>query len=159
MTSQRRHSRSTDKYSLGSPAEWIADGHVTCNIQCSGAKCDRRLVDVRLDTLPQALPWSTISRRLVCKECGVKGSVHIVPNWHDRIGSAGPFTRHWKTLCTSRRRASLDTCPPAIGVDEPSQVTAVSWLLLQPCDGENDRHPFYFSVYGSLAGRLDHGFA
>jgi hypothetical protein len=43
------------------------------------------------------LPWSTISRRLVCKECGVKGSVHIVPNWHDRIGSAVPFTRHWKT--------------------------------------------------------------
>jgi hypothetical protein len=22
----------------GGPAEWLADGHVTCNIQCSGAK-------------------------------------------------------------------------------------------------------------------------
>jgi hypothetical protein len=55
------------------------------------------LVDVRLDTLPQHLAWSSIGRRLVCKECGVKGSVHIVPNWHDRIGSAVPFTKHWKT--------------------------------------------------------------
>jgi hypothetical protein len=61
MASQRRHSRSTEKYPLGSPAEWIAEGHVTCNIQCS-AKCDRRMVDVRLDTLPQDLPWSTIGR-------------------------------------------------------------------------------------------------
>jgi hypothetical protein len=92
----QRHARSTDKYPLGSPAKWIADGHVTCNIQCS-AKCDRRMVDVGLDALPQDLPWSRIGRRLVCKECGVKGSVHIVPNWHDRIGSAVPFTRHWKT--------------------------------------------------------------
>lgn len=93
MASQR-HSQSTDKYPLGTPAGWIADGHVTCSIQCSGGKCDRRMVDVRLDTLPQHLPWSTIGRR---KECGVTGSVHIVPNWHDRIGSAVPFTRHWRT--------------------------------------------------------------
>ena len=57
------------------------------------ARRDEVDADVRLDTLP-TLPWSTISRRLVCKECGVKGSVHIVPNWHDRIGSAVPFTRH-----------------------------------------------------------------
>jgi hypothetical protein len=28
------------------------------------------MIDVRLDTLPQDLPWSTIGRRLVCKECG-----------------------------------------------------------------------------------------
>jgi hypothetical protein len=55
------------------------------------------MVDVRLDTLPQDLPWSTIGGRLVCKECGAAGSVNIVPNWHDRIGSAVPFTRHWKT--------------------------------------------------------------
>ena len=60
-------------------------------------KCDRRMVDVRLDALPQDLPWSTISRRLVCKECGVKGSVHIVPNWHDMTKHVVPFTRHWKT--------------------------------------------------------------
>jgi hypothetical protein len=53
------------------------------------------MVDVRLDTLPQDLPWSTIGRRLVCKECGVEGSVNIVPNWHDRAGHV-PFTKHWK---------------------------------------------------------------
>ena len=92
----RRHARSTDNYPLGTPAKWIADGHVTCNIQCS-AKCDRRMVDVRLDALPQDLPWSTIGRRLVCKECGTAGSVNIVPNWHDRVGHAVPFSRHWKT--------------------------------------------------------------
>ena len=39
------------------PGRWIADGHVTCNIQCSSGQCDRRMVDVRLDTtLPQDLP-------------------------------------------------------------------------------------------------------
>jgi hypothetical protein len=80
-------------YPPGSPAEWLADGHVTCNIQCRG--CDR-MVDVRLDTLPQDLPWLTIGWRLVCKECGSAGSVNIAPNWHDRVGHAVPFTRHWK---------------------------------------------------------------
>ena len=40
--------------------------------------------------------WSTIGRRLVCKECGVAGSVNIVPNWHDRASAAVPFTKHWK---------------------------------------------------------------
>jgi hypothetical protein len=94
MASQRR-ARSKDGYPLGTPATWLADGHVTCNIQCSGGKCDRRMVDVRLDTLPQNLPWSTIGRRLVCKECGTAGSVNIVPNWHDRTGAAVPFTKHW----------------------------------------------------------------
>jgi len=97
MASQRPQSRWTGKYPPGGPAEWIADGHVTCNIQCSGGKCDRRMVDVRLDTLPQNLPWSVVSRRLVCKQCGTAGSVHIVPNWHDRAGQAVPFTKHWKT--------------------------------------------------------------
>ena len=73
-----------DEYPPGSPAEWLADGHVTCSIQCSGGKCDHRMVDVRLDTLPQDLTWSSIGRRLLCKECGAAGSVNIVPNWHDR---------------------------------------------------------------------------
>ena len=81
-------------YPPGSPAKWIADGHVTCNIQCHGG-CDG-IVNVRLDTLPQGLAWSTIGWRLVCKECGTAGSVHIVPNWHDRDGHAVPFTRHRK---------------------------------------------------------------
>ena len=94
MASQR-HARWTGKYPPGGPAEWLADGHVTCNIQCSGGKCDRRMVDVRLDSLPQDLPWSTIGRRLVCKQCRTAGSVHIVPNWHDRTAAAVPFTKHW----------------------------------------------------------------
>ena len=95
MASLRK--RSTGNYPVGTPAKWIADGHVTCNIQCSGGKCDRRMVDVRLDTLPLDLPWSTIARRLVCKKCGTAGSVNIVPNWHDRTAAAVPFTKHWKT--------------------------------------------------------------
>ena len=95
MASLRK--RSTGNYPVGTPAKWIADGHVTCNIQCSGGKCDRRMVDVRLDTLPLVLPWSTIARRLVCKKCGTAGSVNVVPNWHDRTAAAVPFTKHWKT--------------------------------------------------------------
>jgi len=61
--------RSTDSFPLGTPAQWIAEGHVTCNIQCSARRCARRMADVRLDTLPQDLPWSMIASRLVCKEC------------------------------------------------------------------------------------------
>jgi hypothetical protein len=64
-----------------------------CNIQCSGVKCDRRVVDVRLDTLPQNLPWPTIGWRLVCKECGTAGSVDIVPNWHDMTNARVPFSK------------------------------------------------------------------
>ena len=90
----QRHPRSIDKFPPGGPADWIADGHVTCNIQC---RCDRRMVDIRLDTLPQDQPWSVVGRRLVCKQCGAAGSVNIAPNWHDRAGHAVPFTRHWKT--------------------------------------------------------------
>jgi len=55
------------------------------------------MVDVRLDALPRDLPWSTIGRRLTCKECGTAGSVNIVPNWHDRVAAAVTFTKHWKT--------------------------------------------------------------
>jgi hypothetical protein len=94
MASQR-NARWTGKYPPGGPAEWLADGHVTCNIQCHGG-CDR-MVDVRLDTLPQKLPWSQIGSRLVCKQCGAAGSVNIVPNWHDRAGHAVPFPKRWKT--------------------------------------------------------------
>ena len=61
-----------------------------------GRQVRSRMVDVRLDTLPQDLPWSKIDPRLVCKECGTAGSVNIVPNWHDRVASAIPFTKHWK---------------------------------------------------------------
>ena len=97
MAPPRQHPQGTGKYPPGGPAEWLADGHVTCNIQCSGGSCDRRMVDVRLDTLPQDQPWSVVGGRLVRKQCGIAGSVNIVPNWHDRIGRTVPFTRHWKT--------------------------------------------------------------
>jgi hypothetical protein len=50
------------------------------------------MVDVRLDTLPQDLQWSTIGSRLVCKECDAAGSVNIVPNWHDMTKHLVPFT-------------------------------------------------------------------
>lgn len=93
MASQR-HALWMGKYPPGGPAEWRADGHVTCNIQCSGGKCHQRMVDVPLDTLPQDLPWSTIGRRLVCKECGTAGSVNIVPNWHDRAFHLMPLVSH-----------------------------------------------------------------
>jgi len=36
-----------------SPAEWIADGHVTCNVMCNGCLCT---VNVRLDALLQDQP-------------------------------------------------------------------------------------------------------
>jgi hypothetical protein len=68
----------------GGPAEWLADGHVTCSVQCLSGECDRRMVDVRLDTLPQDQPWSRVGWCFVCKQCGAAGSVNIVPNWHDR---------------------------------------------------------------------------
>ncbi|MET4483329.1 hypothetical protein ABIB66_007899 [Bradyrhizobium sp. F1.13.3] len=72
-----------------SRAEWLAEGHVTCNIQCLNGRCHRR-VDVRLETLPQDQPWSQVGLRLVCSSCGAAGSVHIVPNWHDSRGQVRP---------------------------------------------------------------------
>jgi hypothetical protein len=50
------------------PAEWLADGHVTCSIQCLNGRCDRR-ADVRLDTLPQDQPWARVGLRMVCSAC------------------------------------------------------------------------------------------
>jgi hypothetical protein len=65
------------------------------------------MVDVRLDTLPQA-------RRLVCEECGVAGSVNIVPNWHDGVSHAVPFTRHWKSACTVVVTMPIGRVDPAV---------------------------------------------
>lgn len=76
-------------YPPRSPAEWLAEGHVTCSIQCLNGRCDRR-VDVPLDRLPQDQPWSSVGLRLVCSACGAAGSVHIVPNWHDSRGQVRP---------------------------------------------------------------------
>ena len=110
MASQRPRSRRTDKYPPGGPAEWLADGHVTCNIQCSGGKCDRRMVDVRLDALPQDLPWSTIGSRLVCKECGIAGSVHIVPTGMtgSPLPCRSPGTGEREALRQLRRGSNLN---------------------------------------------------
>jgi hypothetical protein len=44
------------------------------------------MIDVRLDTLPQDLPWSTIGRRLVCKECG---AAELVRRRVRALGGAG----------------------------------------------------------------------
>jgi hypothetical protein len=82
-------------YPPGSPAQWLAEGHVTCNVQCLNGHC-RHVVDVRLDTLPQDQPWSRVGRNMICTECGAPGAVNIVPNWHDRKGHALPFSKGWK---------------------------------------------------------------
>ncbi|WP_176731424.1 hypothetical protein [Bradyrhizobium elkanii] len=55
------------------------------------------MVDVRLDMLPQDRPWSRVGWCLVCKECGAAGAVNIVPNWHDMIGRAVPFSPGWNS--------------------------------------------------------------
>ncbi|MGY4289049.1 hypothetical protein ACVWXO_008269 [Bradyrhizobium sp. LM2.7] len=96
-----------------SPAEWLAEGHVTCSIQCLNGRCNRG-VDVRLDALPQDQPWSRIGLRLVCAACDAAGSVHIVPNWHDSRGKSGQAwgrgfdssneTRHRTPFCGSGSR-------------------------------------------------------
>jgi hypothetical protein len=86
---RRRYSKWAGQFPTRSPADWIASGHVTCNVQCH--ECGRR-VDVRLDALPQDRPWSRVGWAMVCKECGAAGSVNIVPNWHDRTGHAAPFS-------------------------------------------------------------------
>jgi hypothetical protein len=44
----------TGHFPPGSPADWVAAGHVTCNIQRHGG-CNRR-IDVRLDALPLDQP-------------------------------------------------------------------------------------------------------
>jgi hypothetical protein len=69
--------------------DWIASGHATCNVQCHGCS---RMVDVRLDALPQDRPWSRVGWCLVCNECGAAGSVNIVQNRHDMRGHAVPFS-------------------------------------------------------------------
>jgi hypothetical protein len=58
MAQQRRYTRWAGNYPPGRPAEWLADGHVTCSVHCLNGKCDRRIVNVRLDALPQDQPWS-----------------------------------------------------------------------------------------------------
>ncbi|WP_409188793.1 hypothetical protein [Bradyrhizobium sp. RDM4] len=89
---QHRASGSSVRFPLGTPADWIADGHVTCNVQCNGCA---RMVDVRLDALPQGRPWAQVARSMVCQACGA-GASNVVPNWHDMPDRAVPFTRKWR---------------------------------------------------------------
>lgn len=96
VRTRKRPSRWSGSYPPGSPAHWLADGHVTCSIACLNGAC-RHMVDVRLDTLPQDQAWSRVGRNLLCTECGAPGAVNVVPNWHDRVGEAVPFTAGWKT--------------------------------------------------------------
>jgi hypothetical protein len=93
MTQRRRYNEWSGKYPPGSPAEWIAEGHVTCNVHCLSGRCNKRMVNVRLDTLPQDQPWSIVGWRFMCKQCGTAGLVNITPNWHDRVRSSFPFRK------------------------------------------------------------------
>jgi hypothetical protein len=57
------------EYPPRSPAEWLAEG---------GLNGDHmRMVDVRLDTLPQDQPWSRIGPNLLCTEGVAPGAVNI----------------------------------------------------------------------------------
>jgi len=95
MASRRSYTRWAGKYLPRSPAESIADGHVTCCVQCLGGECSKRMVDIRLDTLPQDQPWSVVGWCFVCEACGYAGSVNITPNWHDMPERKAPFTPGW----------------------------------------------------------------
>jgi len=72
----------------------MTDGHFICCVQCLSGECDRRMVDVRLDSLPQDQPWSVVGWRFVCKAC-YAGSVNITPNWHDMPSRNVPFSPSW----------------------------------------------------------------
>lgn len=99
---RRRYTKWAGHYPPGSPADWLSEGHITCNIQCLNGDC-KRIVDVRLDRLPMDRPWSRVGWCLVCTECGAAGSVNIVPNWHDMAGNAIPFSKSWATESSSHR--------------------------------------------------------
>ena len=84
VRTRKKPGRWAGRYPPGSPAEWVAGGHVTCSIGCLNGAC-KHVVDVRLDTLPQDQPWSRVGRNLLCTGCGAPGAVNIVPNWYDRV--------------------------------------------------------------------------
>jgi hypothetical protein len=74
MLARKRRGRWSGQYPPGSPAEWLAYGHVTCSISCLSGDC-RNVVDVRLETLPDQ-PWSRIGRNLICTACGARYGKH-----------------------------------------------------------------------------------
>jgi len=79
MHARKRPGHWSGRYPPGSPAEWLADGHLTCSIRCLMEDCTH-MVDVRLNKLPQDQPWAQVGRRLVCTECGTPATVNITPN-------------------------------------------------------------------------------
>jgi hypothetical protein len=91
---RRKPGRWSGRYSPRSPAEWLAEGHVTCSIRCLNGDC-KRMVDVRLDTLPLGRPWSRIGPNLLCTDCGAPGAMNIVPNWLDMPSRSAPFRKGW----------------------------------------------------------------
>ncbi len=112
MRTKQRPGLWSGRYPPGSPAEWLADGHVTCSIHCLMGDC-KHVVDVRLDTFPCDQPWSIVGRRLVCGKCGTPGTVNIVPNWHDRI--ARPPSGKGDVSADDRLRKTVvkeDNVPP-----------------------------------------------
>jgi hypothetical protein len=95
VRTRKRPGRWSGNYPPGSPAEWLAEGHITCSIRCLNGDC-KHMVVIRLDTLPLDRPWSRIGPNLLCTDCVAPGAVNIVPNWHDMHGHARPFSRDWK---------------------------------------------------------------
>jgi len=126
MRTRRRYTKWAGHYPPPSLSEWLADGHVTCSIQCLNGRCDRR-VDVRLDTLPQDQPWSRVGLCLICSACGAAGSVHIVPNWHHSCGQVRPSMGAWGS--SSRWRTSPKALSPILRLPPASLC---SWLPA-PC--------------------------
>jgi len=53
------------------------------------------------------------------QECGTAGFVNIVPNWHDRVGAAAPFTEHWqRSDLPLKLIADMGSPPSAISQDD-----------------------------------------
>lgn len=55
---------------------------MTCSIQCSAGKCDRRMSTPTRYPAPEP-GLAGNRRRLICKAFGTTGAVNIVLNWHD----------------------------------------------------------------------------
>jgi hypothetical protein len=92
IRTRRKPGRWSGRYSPRSPAEWLAEGPVTCPIRFLNGDC---MVDVRLDTLPLGRPWSRIGPNLFCTDRGAPGAMNIVPNWHDMPSRSAPFRKGW----------------------------------------------------------------
>ena len=86
-----RQRQADNRWPLGSPGEWLAEGHVTCAVRCTSRKCNHYSVDIKLDTLPLDKQWSVLGPRMACSQCRTVGSVNVIPNWHDRAFEVKPL--------------------------------------------------------------------